>query len=197
MIGLKVEPAKQGFFDSRVVMAATTRAERKNLSRFGAFVRQNALKLLRYGDTVSQPGKPPTARKSARISTRSKRTGKVRSRSASPLREFLYFVYEPRRHNVIIGPAATNQISFDNARNPSTGTVPALLEYGGTQQIFEVQERSGRWHRADLRSPRRIAEKPQRWRSARYEARPFMAPARDQALPSIPRDWLDSIGRAA
>ena len=89
-------------------MAATNRATRRVLSRFGAFVRQRARSSIRRRKRPGRPGEPPT-----------NRTGL--------LKKFIYFGYEARNRSVVVGPAKLNQRSpYDNT------TVPELLERGGT-----------------------------------------------------------------
>ena len=103
MIGMKINQAKGLFFDRTAVTSATDRAQRKVLSRFGAFVRQGARTSIRKRRAISQPGSPPSSH-----------TGL--------LRRNIFFVYEPIRSSVIIGPILLNGTS---------GEAPALLEHGG------------------------------------------------------------------
>ncbi len=103
MIGLKLNQVRGLFFDRAVVMAATSSAERKVLSRFGAFVRQRARTSMKRRQQPSPPGKPPSAH-----------TGL--------LRQHLYFAWDPSARSVVIGPVLLNQ---------KQGGVPPLLEYGG------------------------------------------------------------------
>ena len=91
------------FFDTAAVLRATTAAERKVLSRMGAFVRQRARSSLRKRKAVSPPGSPPSSHEGS-------------------LRKYLFFSYEPRSRSVVVGPAKLNK----------PGSVPHLLEHGGT-----------------------------------------------------------------
>ncbi|MGH7130060.1 MAG: hypothetical protein ACREIV_15925 [Planctomycetaceae bacterium] len=103
MIGMKLNQAKGLFFDQPAVMNAVDRAERKVLSRFGAFVRRGARSSIRKRKAVSQPGSPPSSH-------------------VGLLKRNIFFVYEPERSNVVIGSILLNK-----------GTdAPALLEHGGT-----------------------------------------------------------------
>ena len=103
MIGMKLNQAKELFFDRAAVTNAVDRAERKVLSRFGAFVRRGARSSIRKRKSVSKPGAPPSSH-----------TGL--------LKRNIFFVYEPDRSNVVIGPIQLN-----------SGTdAPALLEHGGS-----------------------------------------------------------------
>ena len=103
MIGMKINQAKGLFFDRMAVTNAVDRAERKVLSRFGAFVRRGARSSIRRRKSVSQPGSPPSSH-----------TGL--------LKRNIFFVYERQRSNVVIGPILLNK-----------GTdAPAILEHGGS-----------------------------------------------------------------
>ena len=82
MIGLRIDRVKGLFFDSKKVVNATTRAERKVLSRFGAYVRRSARSSIRKRKKVSEPGKPPSSH-----------TGL--------LKRFIFFAYDPGRKSVV------------------------------------------------------------------------------------------------
>src|SRR5947209_8749044 len=98
---MRFETAKGGFFDRALVLRATDAAERRNLSRFGAFTRQRARTSIRKRKRVSDAGKPP----SSHVGT---------------LRNLILFAFDQRRRSVVIGPTQSGR-----------GEAPALLEYGG------------------------------------------------------------------
>ncbi len=99
---MKINQAKGLFFDRSAVTNAADRAERRVLSRFGAFVRRGARSSIRRRKSVSQPGSPPSSH-----------TGL--------LKRNIFFIYERQRSNVVIGPILLNK-----------GTdAPAILEHGG------------------------------------------------------------------
>jgi len=103
VIGLTIRQAQSGFFDRSRVIAATSAAERRVLSRFGAFVRQRARTSMRRSDGTAPPGSPPYAH-----------TGLLRTH--------LYFAWDGSRRSVVVGPARLNQ---------KAGDAPRVLEYGG------------------------------------------------------------------
>ena len=103
MIGMKLDAAKGLFFDRARVTNAVDRTTRKNLSRFGAFVRKRARSSIRKRRRISNPGQPPSSH-----------TGL--------LKRNIFFVYEPARRSVVIGPVLLN----------SSSGAPELLEHGGT-----------------------------------------------------------------
>jgi hypothetical protein len=103
VIGLTLARARGLFFDRAAVLSATSTAERRVLSRFGAFVRQRARTSMKRRADPAPPGQPPSAH-----------TGL--------LRRHLYFAWDPAQRSVVIGPALLNQRERG---------VPALLEYGG------------------------------------------------------------------
>jgi hypothetical protein len=86
------------FFDRQKVQNAVSRRERKVLSRFGAYVRQEARSRIRRRKRVSKPDEGPT-----------NQTGL--------LKQNIFFVYDPHRRSVVIGPTLLN--------------APATLEHGG------------------------------------------------------------------
>jgi len=103
VIGMKINQAKGLFFDQPTVINAVDRAERKVLSRFGAFVRRGARSSIRKRKSSSQPGSPPSSH-------------------VGLLKRNIFFVYESQRSNVVIGPILLNK-----------GTdAPAILEHGGS-----------------------------------------------------------------
>jgi hypothetical protein len=185
------------FFDRKPVRDATEAAEKRTLSRAGAFVRTRARGSIRRRKRASNPGQPPT-----------NRTG--------ILKRFIFFGYEPATSSVVIGPTKTNQVFWGPTGRPETGTVPNVLEFGGTVGILQVftpirgsitrgiwervhhtdREDDGYWSRADLRSRRRVGERRQRMKRARIEARPFMWPALQKEAPKFPDLWRGQI-RAA
>jgi len=102
MIGLKLNQAKGRFFDRGAVTRRVDRAERRVLSRFGAFVRRGARSSIRKRRAISAPGAPPSSH-----------TGL--------LKRNIFFVYEPSRSSVVIGPILLN----------GSSDAPSLLEHGG------------------------------------------------------------------
>lgn len=114
MIGMQLKAAKSLFFDRARVINAVDRTTRRNLSRFGAFVRKRARSSIRTRKRISEPGQPPT-----------NRTGL--------LKRNIFFVYEPTRRSVVIGPVLLN----------TSSGAPELLEHGGNV-IRRVGQRSVR-----------------------------------------------------
>lgn len=176
MIGLSVNQAKGLFFDRARVVSAVSKAERRVLSKFGAFVRTRARSSIRTRKKASQPGRPPSSH-----------TG--------ILKGYLFFAYEPSRRSVVIGPAKTNQVFFRMDGTPVTGLVPEVLEYGGAIRILEVLK-YGRWQRADLRSKRRLAGLKTRLRTVTIAPRPYMNPALRAEAPKFPLFWRDAVKAA-
>lgn len=103
-MGLRINQVRGLFFDRTAVLAATTAAERRVLSRFGAFVRQRARTSMKRRRQPAPSGEPPSAH-----------TGL--------LRQHLYFAWDPFARSVVIGPVLLNQ---------QQGAIPPLLEYGGS-----------------------------------------------------------------
>jgi hypothetical protein len=143
---ITLNAAKGNFFDRQKVINATDRATRSVLSRFGAFVRTRARTSMRKRKGVSAPGSPPHAH-------------------VGLIRKLLFFVYEPERKTVVIGPTLINTAR----KNP---TVPELLEEGGE---VVIERRDGTRERA------------------KYRARPYMGPAAATELPKLPAMWRNSV----
>lgn len=147
MFGFKIDQAKSLFFDRPKVLAAADRATQKALSKFGAFVRQRARTSIRRRNGVSQPDSPPSSH-----------TGL--------LRQNIFFVYEPGKKSVVIGPARLNG---------RLGDAPAALEYGG-----ETVVRTGTRRRSETRT-------------VRVRPRPYMQPAFEKELPNAAKLLENSV----
>lgn len=176
MVGLRFN-SHLSFFDPAAVLDPIQREQRGVLSGAGAFVRRDAKGLIRPAKKPSQPGKPPHSH-----------TGE--------LREDIFFAYDSAEERVLIGPEKLNQVFFDGDGKPLSGTVPEILEQpeGGDIQILEVfNEHSQKWHRADLRSKRRLAGRKTRLRKVHVRGRPFMAPALNKNVDKFPGLWADVI----
>lgn len=118
---------RNNFFDSEKIIRLVDRGRRKALSKCGAFVRTRAKSSVRYRKQVSAAGSPPSAHRSERFTRkkRNRKTGAEKKQPSSPLRELIYFAYDPRTETVVVGPEA-----FRNAKTPP-GMAPAALEKGG------------------------------------------------------------------
>jgi hypothetical protein len=82
---------------------------------------------------------------------------------SSPLKELIFFGWDDNRRSIVIGPMAF----------PSTnGKATDVLEHGGDEEIT-------------LPDGRKV--------HAHYEARPFMGPAAEKAMPKLPSMWANSI----
>src|SRR5690554_2357245 len=75
------------FFDRVAVIKAITAAERRVLSKAGAFVRKRARTSIRPRKSISAPGRPPHSHQ-------------------GDLRRSIFFGYEPANRSVVIGPRA-------------------------------------------------------------------------------------------
>lgn len=112
MISVGVEMAKRSFFDAEKVMKAMDRAERKALSRAGAFVRTRARSSIRRRKRPSEPGTPP-------------------SDHGGALKRLLFFAYDEASRSVVVGPAL-----FGGGRSAGQSPpAPAVEEFGGTVNV--------------------------------------------------------------
>jgi hypothetical protein len=174
---------KDAFFDRAAVLSAIGKAEAKELSRIGAFIRQTARnKVLRMRNRTSRPGEAPSVHSRDRVRS---------------LRNIL-FAYEKTKHAVIIGPVRLNQLNvrFDGSSDP----VPKILEFGGPVVIHEERKvGSEKWYRRDLRVTQ-TGDTEYRTRVANYEARPFMKTALEIEINAgtIRNVWRSSlVGKSA
>jgi len=120
VLKLTLKEAKANFFDRTKVQRAVDVAERKVLSRFGAFGRQRARHAIRKRRKISKPGRPPHSH-------------------VGLLRTGILFAYDERRRTVVIGPVLLKPGS----------QAPALLEYGGIgTKIGKNRRRKGAYWRA-------------------------------------------------
>jgi hypothetical protein len=109
------------------------KAQRKVLSRFGAFVRQRAKTSIRKRKGTSPPGGPPFSH-------------------VGVLRKFILFAYDSGRQSVVIGPTLIREGS----------QAPRLLEHGGeAARRTKTKTRRLRYRPRPFMGPAFEAEKPQ------------------------------------
>lgn len=154
----KLIDVKKMFFDRPAIKNAMGKAKLKFLSKAGAFVMRRARQSIRSSKKISAPGQPPRAHGQKR------------------LKRNIFFAFDRAAEITLVGPLFLNQIDRNKDGKPTQGTVPNVLEYGGTIRILEVL-RNGQWRRVDQRSTRHIAGLPTRLRTVRISPRPFMQPA--------------------
>jgi hypothetical protein len=164
---------KDFFFDKQSVKSRMSKANRKALSKAGAFMRRRARSSLRRRKKSSAPGQPPSVHTSDRVAT---------------LKNIL-FAYEPQTESLVVGPVKLNQKTL---LGPQLGdaTVPQVHEFGATVKVREVKVGKG-W-RSGIRRVR--PGQPVRVRAATYPERPFMGPALEAEKDNIPDAWSGSVG---
>lgn len=114
MIDMRV---KAMFFDRPRVQKAVSHANRRALSRAGAFVRTRARTSMRKRRGTSRPGQPPYAHEGS-------------------LRRMILFGYEPSRETVVVGPVGFRSSDAPNA-----------LEFGGRTTVVRRRRTSRRGQR--------------------------------------------------
>lgn len=175
------------FFDRSVIERAAGKAKIKALSRMGAVVRRTAQTSMRYRKGPSAPGTPPSAHKSGRLAAL-KKMGRAKYNGAL-LREMLYFAYDPKIGDTIVGP-----LGFKTRGTP----IPALHEFGGERAAFKgevmaVKNPAGRDERGRFYS--RGVQLVKLKGTLRYPARPFMRPALDKAIPKFAASFRGTVSR--
>lgn len=183
-------------FDTEKIAAKVRDGDQKALSKAGAFIRRSMMMSMRRGGKKpSQPGRPP------RVLT-------------GTLRDFIRFDYDDRKRTVVVGPMKTNQVFFERGLSVR-GTVPNVLEFGGTVGIREardlqpldkppfakdagaiqamrdagifVDSDNYAWRRVDLRRRSKHYEgRIQRIRYAQYAPRPYAGPALQKNVSKLP-----------
>ena len=112
------------FFDRKKVIRAADSANRKSLSKAGAFIRTTARHSIRKRKGTSPPGSPPSSH-------------------SGLLKRFIFFGYERSRQTVVVGPMRLNQ---------KVGDAPAALEHGGTSVVVEGTRGRRRKRRVRIRA---------------------------------------------
>lgn len=176
---------KGTFFDRHKVTDPVERMWRRNLSRFGAFVRQRSKTSIRYSKRPAPAGQPPHAHRTATKAKKNKKTGVVKVQPVSLLREFIFFGYEASANTVVIGPAL---LRGTRSKTTSASTIPELLEHGGEAQI--EQDKQVGWKSVGRE---RIPITARSTKPARYSPRPFMRPAADKETPKFMASLKDSV----
>lgn len=158
---------KQFFFNSIKVANALERAEKRVLSKFGAYVRRADQTSLRYRKKIASPGAPPSAHKSEGFTRkkRNKKTGKVTIQPKSPLRELIYFGWDPATKSVLVGP-----VLFRNSKLGDPSVLRTIEEGGAGPGISDGK---------------RVMK--------RYHPHPHLGPALRRELPKLPPMFKDSI----
>lgn len=121
--GLTIRAFSKQFFDKPAVLRAVNKAQRKVLSRFGAFVRTRAKTSIRKRKGTSPAGSPPFSHEGS-------------------LRKFILFAYDAETKAVVIGPARLSKL----------GQAPEALEQGGFSQGYVGTEGNRRLKRTRIQA---------------------------------------------
>lgn len=163
------------FFDRKAVLDSLSKAEKRVLPKFGAFVRRAARSSIKAPRQKRVAELSAAERKSWRISTAiAKRKGRrpprrppAASRPGEPprnqtgkLKNLLFFSWDSSSRSVVIGPEAFTPNKAD------------VLEYGG------ITAWTGR---------------PDGGKTIRVAPRPFMGPALAKEQPKLPAMWRDAM----
>jgi hypothetical protein len=160
------------FFDRQAIVDRLSQANRRALSKVGAFLRRRARSSLRRRKSPSPPGNPPSVHSDDNVAT---------------LKNIL-FAYEPEHESLVVGPVALNQ-RFYIGPQLGSATVPQLQEFGSRVRVREVQI-GQKWFSGIRRV--RPGQKT-RVRAAKYPPRPFMGPALEAERQNIPEAWAGTV----
>lgn len=108
------------------------------------------------------------ARRSIRNRKRPSRPGEAPTNQTGLLKGNIFFVVERDMHNVVIGPAL-----LSGKKQYLNLTIPEVLEKGGTVAV--------------------PARRKVKAHTANFGPRPYMGPAFDKNLPTLPALWRDSV----
>lgn len=138
MVGFQKQ---QFFFDRQKVIAAVGRAEAKNLSRAGSFIRRTARSSLRRRQKAAPAGQPPSVHTQDRVATLKN----------------IWFVFEPRQRSVVVGPLKLNG---SRLRGSNRKTIPSLHEVGGTAVVGTKKRRRAKYAPRPFMGPAMERELP-------------------------------------
>lgn len=116
---------KDFFFDRQEVKGRMTKANRKAISKAGAFIRRRARSSLRRRKKSSEPGRPPNVHT---------------DRVATP--KNILVAYEPQSESLVVGAV---KLDRQTLLGPQQGnaTVPQVHDFGATVRIREVKVGKG------------------------------------------------------
>jgi hypothetical protein len=170
---MNIVSVKELFFDRQKIIDKTTRATRKILSKFGAFVRTRSKSSIKKAKKSSVVGSPPK--------------GKV-----GKLKKSILFSFDPSTESVVIGPINLDTQYINNNGKPVSGNAASVLESGGKIQVMEGLIKDY-WKRINIRAKNQQQYSEIRVRTVSIGPRPFMGPAFQSELVKMPSMWKNSI----
>jgi hypothetical protein len=168
VLSVQIQGIRATFFsaelEKRVAIGVT-----KSLSKCGAFVRTASKSSLRYAKKSAGPGSPPKVHRtnSFKRTSVNRKTGASITRQVSPLKDLIYFAFDPVRESVVVGP-----MEFKSRKNRSY-KVPAILEGGGTVTGITPAGKT---------------------EQRKYRGNPFMKPALDKEMPKFQQQFANLMG---
>jgi hypothetical protein len=133
---------KNFFFDRKHIQDVLGKDSAKALGKAGAHTQRRARSSLRRRKKTSAPGSPPSVHSSDTVATLKN----------------IWFALDRQSLSVVVGPLKLNahhltrQGSGPSAQNIlSSGSVPGVLEHGGSVGYRKVQDEDGKWVRVKLR----------------------------------------------
>jgi hypothetical protein len=178
------------FFDTKAVMDMVAKKEIKALTKAGAYVRTSAKSSLRYTKGSSSPGSPPHVHRGSFKRPNggiNPKTGKpFKNPTASLLKEWIFFQYDPQTKSVVVGPELTagGTGAPRNLEKGGTITLTEIVKSGSSKAISRAQADA---YRAKLAQGLLFVPADQKvQRSFQTRARPFMFPALKTNAPKFP-----------
>lgn len=160
------------FFDTPHVRRQVERGRLKALRKTGGYIRKAILGNIRQRpySVHSKPGHSPFAHDQT-------------------FKGNIFFAYDPSTKSVVVGPAFLNLMGQRASPkigigSVGRGTIPAVLEYGGSIRTGEILRRKfkNRARKIGLRGG---------W--VKIAARPYVGPALARSLPYVPEHFRNTI----
>jgi hypothetical protein len=161
---------KELFFDRPAVQARVDRAKLQTLRHAGGAVRLRARRSLKRSKKPAPPDSPP----------------RVHTKDGTATLKNIQFALADE-DTVVIGPIG---LAGKRGRRNSRGSVPALLELGGTAMVLEKLAGT-KWIPVGRHWPH--PGQPVRKRLLQIYPRPFMAPALAEEAPRFPNLFARSL----
>lgn len=131
-------------FDSKKILKAVRRAERKRLNKLGAFIRRRARSSMRKAPLIDPKTGKKSRKKDIERVPATAEPGKPPYWHHGGLRKMIFFAYDSETHSLVVGPVPYR-----------AGVAPNLLEKGGRGAVrFKDGERKpAKWRGNPFMAP--------------------------------------------
>ncbi len=151
------------FLDRVKVLEAADKGKVKALSKIGAFVWRRAKSSIKIKKGTAPAGSPPYGHTTTTRKKTNKKTGVTKVQPASPLREFIFFSYDPSTKSVVVGPIPLGDRAGPMALKALEMGGPSIGQFRGKKRTISIA------------------------------AHPFMGPAMEAEVAKMPEAFRDMI----